>query len=114
VFMILSSLLVKDYMSWQRARLGATNFLQYDSGISKSRIDGGLEFNAYNFIYGWNPHPLKTTDKSWWFVDKDDFVITSGDLDGYEKWKGFPTYPTISTGPDSVYILKKIEMDTVQ
>ncbi len=108
---LVSSLLVRDLMSWNRARLGATNYLQYDLGITKSRIDGGFEFNAYNNIYPMSAHPKKTTDKSWWFVDEDDFIVTCGELEGYKKMKSFPAHPTISTSQDSVFILKKIRIE---
>lgn len=111
VFLVMSMLLSRDLMSWHRARLEATNFLEIDNGIPKSKIDGGMEFNSYYKTADMNPYPNKTTDKSWWFVKEDDFLITCGELAGYQKWKSFPTHQTISTGRDSIYILKRIVIE---
>ena len=99
-------------MSWHRARLKATDYLQYEMGIPPSKIDGGFEFNGYEKVAGWNPIPVKTTDKSWWFVKEDDYLITCGPFEGYTKFKGFPSHPTISTSSDSVFILKKIKFES--
>lgn len=108
VFLIVSSLLTRDLMSWYSARLTATNYLQFDMGVTSEEMDGGLEFNAYHKVYGFNPEPIKTTDKSWWFVKDDQYLITCGEFEGYRKVKGFPTNQWISTGADSVYIMEKI------
>ena len=115
VFLITSTLLTRDLMSWHRVRLEATDFLENDMGISRSKIDGGLEFNAYHNTADMNPVPVKTTDKSWWFVNEDDFLISAGELEGYEKWKSYPTHSTISTSADSIFILKKkdVEIDSI-
>ncbi|NVK66880.1 MAG: glycosyltransferase family 39 protein [Flavobacteriales bacterium] len=109
VFLIVSSLMTRDLMSWYGARLTATNYLQFEMGISPSQLDGGFEFNAYHKVAGFNPTPVKTTDKSWWFVKEDKFLLTNGDFEGYRKVKGFPTNQWISTSADSVYIMEKIE-----
>ncbi|MFK7784330.1 MAG: glycosyltransferase family 39 protein [Crocinitomicaceae bacterium] len=108
LFLIVSTLLVRDLFSWHRARQNCTNYLQFEMDISPSDIDGGFEYNGYLSVYGINPNPIKTTDKSWWFVNNDDYLITCGEFEGYERIRAVSANQLISTSSDSVYILRKI------
>lgn len=92
----------RDYLSWNRARWQALNYLTTVKNVHPGRIDGGFEFN------GWHkPGPRDNGPwKSWWWVDRDDYVIAFGDLPNFTKEKGFAYIRWLPPGVDSVYILK--------
>lgn len=91
-----------DYFSWNRARWRALEYLTKEKNIPPSRLDGGFEFN------GWHkPGPKgERYGISWWWVEREDFVVTFGDMDNFTKQKGFPYERWLPPGVDSVYILK--------
>ncbi len=91
-----------DYFSWNRARWRALEYLTKEKNIPPNRLDGGFEFN------GWHkPGPKgERAGISWWWVEKEDFVVTFGDMDNFTKQKGFPYERWLPPGVDSVYILK--------
>jgi 4-amino-4-deoxy-L-arabinose transferase-like glycosyltransferase len=102
-FSLFSIAATHDYLSWNRTRWKALDYLMNEKGVSANDIDGGFEFN------GW----LKPTNiignpgKSWWFVDNDDYVIAFGDIGGFSKYKGFHYTQMLSFHADSIYILTK-------
>jgi 4-amino-4-deoxy-L-arabinose transferase-like glycosyltransferase len=91
-----------DYLSWSRARWQALDFLTEEKNIPPNRIDGGFEFN------GWHkPGPRDNGPwKSWWWVDRDDYVIAFGGLPNFTKEKGFPFVRWLPPGVDSVFVLR--------
>lgn len=91
-----------DYFSWNRARWRALEYLTKEKNIPPNRLDGGFEFN------GWHkPGPKgERAGISWWWVEKEDFVVTFGDMDNFTKQKGFPYERWLPPGVDSIYILK--------
>ena len=91
-----------DYLAWNRARWVALDYLTKEKNIAPNQIDGGFEFN------GWHkPGPRDNGPwKSWWWVDRDDYVIAFGDLHRFSKEKGFPFVRWLPPGVDSVYVLK--------
>ena len=91
-----------DYLAWNRARWQALDYLTQEKNISPNRIDGGFEFN------GWHkPGPLvRDGDKSWWWVDRDDYVVAFGDIPSFTKEKSFPYGRWLPPGVDSVYVLR--------
>ncbi len=107
IFLVTSALLVKDFMSWQRARWTALTYLTEDLQIAKTQIDGGFEFNAWFQVANMAPPSKNKSDPSWWWVDQDNYLIASGDFFGYHKFKAFGCDPWISSNADSVYILEK-------
>ena len=105
--MITSVLLERDYMLWQNSRGEALSYLTDELKIDKHQIDGGFEFNACHQMIEMAPVSSDRKEKSWWWVDKDDYLLTSGEFLGYHKLKAFPCQPLISHTPDSVCILQK-------
>lgn len=93
-----------DYLSWNRARWQALEFLEKEKNIPPNRIDGGFEYN------GWHKPGQRNYEsaKSWWWVDRDDFVVAFGDLNGFSKEMGFPFVRWLPPGQDSIYILKRV------
>ncbi|MBI5917244.1 MAG: glycosyltransferase family 39 protein [Bacteroidetes bacterium] len=91
-----------DYLAWNRARWQALDFLTKEKNILPSRIDGGFEFN------GWHRPGERNyeTSKSWWWVDRDDYVVAFGGLGNFTKEKGFAWVRWLPPGVDSVFVLK--------
>ncbi len=102
VLAVFSITATHDYLSWNRARWQALDYLTEEKNIPPNRIDGGFEFN------GWHkPGPKDNGPwKSWWWVDRDDYVVAFGDLSNFTKEKGFPYVRWLPPGVDSVYVLK--------
>jgi hypothetical protein len=106
-FLFVSAMLMSDFMSWQRTRWQALNYLTDDLKIEKNQIDGGFEFNAWHQMAQMSPFDFGKRDKSWWWVDEDNYLIASGDFLGYHKFKAFPCERWISSSADTLYILQK-------
>ena len=105
IFISFSIFATKDYLSWNRARWEALNYLQKEKNISPNDIDGGFEFNGWHKT-GERSRSVKYK-KSWWFVDNDEYVVSFGDVCNYHKIKGFAYNQIMSKKNDSIYILKR-------
>lgn len=93
-----------DYISWNRARWKAINYLLNEKNVSPSLIDGGFEFNGY---YKTGQRRATDDKKSWWFVDNDDYVISFGKLINYTSVKTY-TFPYLLLGSNNkIEILKR-------
>lgn len=93
-----------DYLSWNRARWVAIDYLTTEKNILPNRIDGGFEFNGWHKTKN---EKNENSSKSWWWVEEDDYVVTFGEMNGFKKIKGFPFETYLPVGQDSVFILKK-------
>ncbi len=102
---VFSIFATKDYLSWNRSRWKALDYLTTEMEILPTYIDGGFEFN------GWHKHSDRSPEsknlKSWWFVDKDDYVISFGEICGFSKVKSFSYKKYLPLKQDSIFILKK-------
>lgn len=105
--LIVYAIFVRDYMSWNRAKEKAYQFLTVSQSIPSNKIDAGFEYNAWNRNAAITEMSCDKSAKSWWFVDQDDYVISNGDYMGYRKWKGFSIGNILTPGPDSIFILRK-------
>lgn len=94
-----------DYLSWNRARWQAGNYLLNELHISKTEIDGGFEFNAWHEAGPFNP--ISKEGKSWWFVTNDTYVISFGPIEGFNKYRSYYYPQYLSFNKDSIFILKK-------
>ena len=94
-----------NYFAWNRSRWHAINYLINDLNISPKRIDGGFEFNAWNF---YDPNYKKDNGKSWWWVQDDEFIISFGKLNGYDVFKTYDYNSLCSK--NKLYILKRISL----
>ena len=104
--MCFSVISTHDFLAWNRTRWMALSDLMEKQGISPRRIDGGYEFNGW-FLYDsfYEPHD----EKSWWWVDDDEYMISAGPMPAYrierrltvDRW-----WP--GTAPD-VFVLRRNE-----
>lgn len=96
-----------DYLSWNRVRWQALRDLMQDEQVLPSRIDGGFEFNGW-YLYrndydDWKYEP----DKSWYWVDKDDYVVSFNPITGYEEIKRYSFSRWLPWGQDKIIVLNK-------
>jgi hypothetical protein len=78
---------VHDFMETKRTILKAQNYVTDTLGVKPCDFDGGFEFNGYHcYDKSYN----SGSDRSWWWVFQEKFVIAMGPLPGYEVVKSFP------------------------
>jgi hypothetical protein len=101
VFIGFSFCATHDYLAWNQARWRAADSLMA-AGASPREIDGGYEFNGW-FLYdpSYRPRP----DKSWWWVEDDKYMITSGPMEGYHVSTSFPFRRWLGLGAPRVFAL---------
>ncbi len=87
VFAVFSVGSTREYLDWNRLRWKALHRLLYDRQILPSQIDGGFEFNG---LYLYQSTYRSIPSKSWWWVHDDAYMITMGDLEGYEVIQEYP------------------------
>ncbi len=99
-----------DSFEWNRARFNALQELE-DQGISPNQIDGGAEYNSWKKTAPLQP--LRMFEKSWWYVDGDEYAIAFNAVPGYEKL--YPIYFTRYYGAisDSMYVIRRVDSDPV-
>jgi dolichyl-phosphate-mannose-protein mannosyltransferase len=95
-----------DYLSWNRARWEALQFLMREEHIRPEQIDGGFEFNGY-YLYDdtkmdFQEDPQK---KSWWWVKDDAYLISFGPVEGYRVMKEFGYRKFLHLSSGRIYIL---------
>lgn len=69
-----------------------------------NRIDGGYEFD------GLFPHDAAYHDKpgkSWWWVDDDEFIVTSAPLPGYQVMRRYPVERWLPVWGGDILILHR-------
>jgi hypothetical protein len=99
-----STLATHDYLSWNKARWQALNDLMLKDNISPKYIDGGFEFNGW-YMPGKKLENSK--NKSWWWVDRDDYLVTFGSLPEYNVIKKYPFKAYLGDKSQCIYVLKK-------
>jgi len=93
-----------DYLSWNRARWQALNNLMTGQQISAHDIDGGYEFNCW---YLYDQDYRMTPEKSWWFVDGDDYLVTFGRVSGYRQMKRYPFPRWLPPARGNILVLRR-------
>lgn len=94
-----------DYFSFHKTKHKALNHLTKELHISPKLIDGGFEFNAWYFsdIVRYSP----VINKRWWYVYKDDYIISPKKRKGYMVESVYPFKSYVSFSFDKLYVLKK-------
>jgi len=90
-------------LSWNRARWQALNNLAAER-VTPIDIDGGFEFNGW-YLYDLNYIPrLK---KSWWWVFRDDFMVTFGPVPEFTEIKRYPFRRWLPPGEGNILVLQR-------
>lgn len=101
VFALASIALTHDYLSWNRTRLQATNWVIGEHQLDHASIDSGFEFNGF---YGYDPR--YSNDQAKWVRD-DKYVIAYGGVPGYLPEKRFNLERLLPIGPREIIILRR-------
>ena len=94
-----------DYLAFNRARWKGLKSMMA-VGISPHHIDGGFEFNSWYEPGNWS-WPATWGQKSWWRVDDDTYLISTGYVSGYNKIATFKYTSFLEFAQDSVLILNR-------
>lgn len=94
-----------DYLAWNRARWQALNELTSVYKVSPKMIDGGYEFNGWLLA---DRKYKQRSNKSYWWVDQDAYVIASGPLQGYEEVARYPFRRWLMVEEKPILTLKKL------
>ena len=102
-----------DYLALNRVRWQALNALMHDQKVTPHDIDGGYEFNGWYLYNSKNTFAINfikdpsRPDKSWWYVDKDDYMIAFGSVAGYKELQIYQTGNWLPFGPKTISVLRK-------
>jgi len=100
-----------DYLCWNRARWQALNNLTTEQRIRPGDIDGGFEFNGW---YLYEPNYRAIPGKSWWWVVRDNFMITFGPVPGFTEMKRYHFRRWLPPGEGSILILRKTQASSAE
>jgi len=101
---VFSILGVHDFMEMKRSLTQAQDYLVRDLQVDPCNMDGGFEFNGYYCCrQGFKP----SAGLSWWWVGREDYLITLGPLAEYQVIRTYPFSRYM--GPNgSIHILQPI------
>ncbi len=104
-FLVLSSVLAThDYLSWNRARWHAIDELESRRDADAGTLDGGFEYNGDR---SYDPAYVADPSKSWWWVKRDDMMITFGPLPGLEVVARYPYPVFFPVSERFIYVLRR-------
>jgi 4-amino-4-deoxy-L-arabinose transferase-like glycosyltransferase len=95
-----STVVTRDHLEWNRARWAATSDL-LASGIPRTSIDGGYEFNGW---LGYDFHYQAKPGKSPWWVIDDEYTIASGPMPGFTVHRAYP-FRRLLTGQNATVLV---------
>lgn len=93
-----------DYLAWNRVRWDALNKGLAERRFTPKNMDGGFEFGGW---YSYDSKYKAQPGKSWWWVDRDDFAVAFGPIDGYQIYERHPFDRWMPIGVKEVLILKR-------
>ncbi|MBN8823869.1 MULTISPECIES: glycosyltransferase family 39 protein [unclassified Spirosoma] len=99
-----------DYLAWNRVRWQSLNNL-LKQGIKLTDIDGGFEFNGWHL---YNSSYKVSSDKSFWWVHDDNYVLGASVLPGFTLYQELPVNTWLPYGLQKLYIGKKINNSSPQ
>lgn len=95
-----------DYLSINKARWNAANYLTNELRISPGNIDGGFEFNGW-YLFSTKNYFADHKGR-WWWINDDTYIITPKLINGYEIEREFIFSSWISFDFNKIYVLKRI------
>ncbi len=73
-----------DMLQWHGLRWQLTDHAMSVYGATPETMDGGFEFNG---VHLYDPHYVRTPDKSWYWVKDDQFAVSMIRFDGWAELK---------------------------
>jgi hypothetical protein len=95
---------VHDYMAWNRARWTAITDLQKAGIAGPANLDGGFEYNG---LYSYDDRYHRSGEKSWWWVNKDDYQITFGPIESLKIIKQYAYETLLPPAKRFILVLSK-------
>jgi len=103
VITLFTTLSTHDWLEWNRARLSGVNYLTQKMRISADKIDAGYEQNGWLLGGEFSKH----TDKTWWFVDDNEYMLAFRNVPGYQMIKEFKYTNYFPCEQRSLLVLQK-------
>jgi hypothetical protein len=98
---------VHDFIALKRSQAKAQDYALQRLHVNPCSMDGGFEFNGYHcYRNDFEPHP----GLSWWWVSREDYLITLGPLPGYRVIQTFP-FQRYCGPPRAIYVLQPLNPD---
>jgi 4-amino-4-deoxy-L-arabinose transferase-like glycosyltransferase len=94
----------RDYLAWNRARWTALNDLLAGGKVTAADVDGGFEFNGW---YLYDPAYQEKPDKSWYWVDRDSYLLAFAEMPGWKTVKEYPYTHWLPPYTGKIVILKQ-------
>ncbi|MBM4328018.1 MAG: glycosyltransferase family 39 protein [Deltaproteobacteria bacterium] len=101
-FAAASPLLVHDFMEMKRTLTLAQQYVVRELKADPCGIDGGFEFNGYHC---YEKNFQRIDGLSWWWVRREDYLLTLGELPGYRVVGVFPFQRYVGRS-GAVYVLQ--------
>ena len=99
---------VHDFMELKRSQKQAQDYALQTLGANPCFMDGGFEFNGY-YCYRNDFQPPKGL--SWWWVSREDYLITLGPLPGYRVLRIF-LFQRYCGPPGAIHLLQPLNPET--
>lgn len=96
-----------DYLTWNRTRWQALNQLTHVQNISPRQIDGGFEFNGWYLYDDDYDDWLEEPEKSWYWVDRDDYLVSLNPVLGYREINRYPFTTWLPPQQQNILVLWK-------
>jgi hypothetical protein len=90
-----------DYLSWNRARWKAIDFLKKEKNISLRDIEGGFEYDG---LVKYDPI---RSDQEWW-SDQYRYLVAFGPVPGYNEIKNITYEKWMPPRKGKIYVLQQL------
>jgi 4-amino-4-deoxy-L-arabinose transferase-like glycosyltransferase len=94
----------RDYLVWNRTRWKALKQLTEVEHVPVTMIDGGFEFNGWHL---YDDNWRITVAKSWWWVKDDTYLITMGEVEGYQILRRYRFSRWMPPGEGYILIMRR-------
>ena len=95
----------RDYLSWNRTRWEAYEWLRSEQGVPRMQIDGGFEINEWSRQT--DPEILNPDDQLF-YVPSREYMVTFNLPPGYDLLRAFPYHRIFPPGPDSILVVQQL------
>lgn len=103
--MVFSIGATRDYLTWNRTRWTAYDWLRTEQAIPRIEIDGGFEVNEWSRQT--DPGMLNPDDQLF-YVPSRAYMVTFNQPPGYELLRAFPCQRIFPPGPDSILVVRQL------
>jgi 4-amino-4-deoxy-L-arabinose transferase-like glycosyltransferase len=94
----------RDYLAWNRVRWTALNDLLAGGKVTAADVDGGFEFNGW---YLYDPAYKEKPGKSWYWVERDSYLLAFAEMPGWVVVKEYPYAHWLLPYTGKIVVLKQ-------